>query len=153
MYSEFGRKRWGCPGICTVGWTDSLYASSVYVSLWVWQLSMSADCSFSVTWASLRDASRLQSGNHTFIYKGKAVPRHIYGGAGWRTQFSSYSMISALDRVSGQRHAPAAIYPRGRASGTHWTGVWVGPRAGLDKEARGKIFFIPPGIEPRSSSL
>jgi hypothetical protein len=41
--------------------------------------------------------------------------------------------------VSGQRHAPAAFYPRGKDPGTHWTRGWVGPRAGLDAEARGKI--------------
>ena len=33
--------------------------------------------------------------------------------------------------VSGQQHAPAALYPRER-HGTHFTGGWVGPRAGLD---------------------
>jgi hypothetical protein len=34
--------------------------------------------------------------------------------------------------------------------GTHCTGGWVGPRAGMDTEARGKIFLPLPGIEPRS---
>jgi hypothetical protein len=34
--------------------------------------------------------------------------------------------------VRGQRHAPAAIYPRERP-GTPCTGGWVGPRAGLDR--------------------
>jgi hypothetical protein len=34
--------------------------------------------------------------------------------------------------VSGQQHAPAVIYPRERP-GTHCTGGWVGPRAGLDR--------------------
>ena len=34
--------------------------------------------------------------------------------------------------MRGQRHVPAALYPRKRA-GTHFTGGWVGPRAGLDK--------------------
>ena len=33
--------------------------------------------------------------------------------------------------MSGQQHAPAALYPRER-HGTHSTGGWVGPRAGLD---------------------
>ena len=33
--------------------------------------------------------------------------------------------------VRGQRHAPAALYPRERP-GTHCTGGWVGLRAGLD---------------------
>jgi hypothetical protein len=31
----------------------------------------------------------------------------------------------------GQRHAPAAL-PSGKRPGTHRTGGWVGPRAGLD---------------------
>ena len=34
--------------------------------------------------------------------------------------------------MRGQLHFSAAIYPRERA-GTHCTGGWVGPRAGLDK--------------------
>jgi len=40
-------------------------------------------------------------------------------------------MTAALEGVSGQQHAPAALYPRQR-HGTHFTGGWVGPRAGLD---------------------
>ena len=35
-------------------------------------------------------------------------------------------------RVRGQRHTPAALYPRERP-GTHCTGGWVGLRAGLDR--------------------
>ena len=34
--------------------------------------------------------------------------------------------------MRGQRHAPADFYPRKRP-GTHCTGGWVGPRAGLDR--------------------
>jgi hypothetical protein len=42
--------------------------------------------------------------------------------------------------VSGQCHAPAlAFTPGERTPGTHCTGGWVDPRAGLDTEARGKI--------------
>jgi hypothetical protein len=52
--------------------------------------------------------------------------------------------------VSGQHHAPAALYSRGKDSGNHCTGCWVGPRAGLDTEDRGKILSPLPGIEPRS---
>jgi hypothetical protein len=33
--------------------------------------------------------------------------------------------------VGGQRHAPAAL-PPGKRPGTHCTGGWVGPTAGLD---------------------
>ena len=40
-------------------------------------------------------------------------------------------MIRALEGVKGQRHAPAALYPRDRP-GTLCAGDWVGPRAGLD---------------------
>jgi hypothetical protein len=41
--------------------------------------------------------------------------------------------------VSGQRQASAALYPGERAPGTHCTGGWVGPRAGLDTEAKGNV--------------
>ena len=54
--------------------------------------------------------------------------------------------------VSGQQHAPAALYPRERPT-THFTGGWVGPRAGLE----GLKFSSPPGFDPdrpsRSQSL
>jgi len=41
-------------------------------------------------------------------------------------------MTAALEGVSGQQHAPAALNPRERP-GTHCTGGWVGPRVGLVK--------------------
>jgi hypothetical protein len=43
--------------------------------------------------------------------------------------------------VSSQRHALATLYTLGKDPGTHWTGAWVGLRAGLDTEAGGK--FLP----------
>jgi len=49
--------------------------------------------------------------------------------------------------VSGQQHAPAALYPRERP-GTHFTGGWVGPRAGLD----GRKISSPPGFDPEPPS-
>jgi hypothetical protein len=73
---------------------------------------------------------------------------------GGERRYSSYSYsTSALDGVSGQRHAPAPHYPREKTLGTHCTGGWVGLRAGLDTEDRGKINLPPPGIEPRSPGL
>jgi hypothetical protein len=45
----------------------------------------------------------------------------------------------------GPRFTPGEMTP-----GTHWTGGWVGPRAGVDTEARGKILSTLPEIEPRS---
>jgi len=49
--------------------------------------------------------------------------------------------------VSGQQHVPAALYPR-EIPGTHFTGRWVGPRAGLDAR---KISSLP-GFDPVTSS-
>jgi len=49
--------------------------------------------------------------------------------------------------MSGQQHAPAALYPRERP-GAHFTGGWVGPKAGLD----GRKISSPPGFDPGPSS-
>jgi len=54
-------------------------------------------------------------------------------------------MTAALEGVSGQQHAPAALYPQERP-GTHFTGDWVGPRPGVDGQ---KISF-PAGIWSRT---
>ena len=54
-------------------------------------------------------------------------------------------MTTALEGVSGQQHAPAALYPRGRP-GTHFTGGWVGPRTCLD----GRKNLVPTGIRSRT---
>jgi hypothetical protein len=40
--------------------------------------------------------------------------------------------------VSGQLQAQAAL-PQGKDPGTHWTGGWVGSRAGLDAVEQRKI--------------
>jgi hypothetical protein len=50
--------------------------------------------------------------------------------------------------VSGQRHVPTALCPGERTPGTHYTGGWVGPRAGLDTEVRGKILCLCRGSNP-----
>jgi hypothetical protein len=41
--------------------------------------------------------------------------------------------------VSGQRYAPAALYPGVKTPSTHCTRGWVGRKAGLDTDARGQI--------------
>jgi hypothetical protein len=59
--------------------------------------------------------------------------------------------ILLIHDLGGQLHAPAALYPRGKdPPGTHCTGGWVGLRAGLDTEDRGKILSPLPVTEPRS---
>jgi hypothetical protein len=45
--------------------------------------------------------------------------------------------------MSGQLHAPAALPPGERATGTSWIGGWVGPRAGLDDMEKWKFFTLP----------
>jgi hypothetical protein len=47
--------------------------------------------------------------------------------------------------VSSQQHAPAALYVRERP-GTHFTGGWVGFRAGLE----GRKNLVPTGIRSRT---
>jgi len=49
--------------------------------------------------------------------------------------------------VSGQQHAPAALYRRERP-GTHFTGGWVDPRAGLE----GRKISSQAGFDPGPSS-
>ena len=69
--------------------------------------------------------------------------------------FYPVSDFMYIHKVSGQQHSPAALYPRQRP-GTHFTGGWVGPRAGLDR--CGKSRPPPTGIRSpdrpaRSQSL
>jgi hypothetical protein len=67
-----------------------------------------------------------------------------------KRRYSSYSFTtSAL--YGGVSVTPRPRFSPGeRTPGTHYTGGWVGPRAGLDTGARGKILSPLPGIEPRS---
>jgi len=50
--------------------------------------------------------------------------------------------------MSGQ----SPLYLRVKIPGTHWIGIWVDPRAGLDAVAKIKKSLSLPGIEPRLSS-
>jgi hypothetical protein len=71
----------------------------------------------------------------------------------WQTNNSSYSFSTlALDGGEWSESSSGRALPRERTSGTHWIGG-VGPRTGLDTEARLKIILPLPQIEPRSSSL
>jgi hypothetical protein len=55
-------------------------------------------------------------------------------------------MTTALEEGEGQRHALAALYHRER-HGTHFTGGWLEPRAGLNKCGKCRP---PPGFDPRA---
>jgi hypothetical protein len=64
--------------------------------------------------------------------------------------YSSYSFsTSALDGGEWSASRPGrAFTPGERTPGAHCTGGWVGPRAGLDSEARGKILCLYRGSNP-----
>jgi hypothetical protein len=63
------------------------------------------------------------------VCKGKFCPRTASEGPEGNS--SILSLTSALDVGGGLRHAPAALSSRKRP-GTHFTGGWVGRRAGLE---------------------
>jgi hypothetical protein len=56
--------------------------------------------------------------------------------------------------VSGQRHAPAAFYPREGIPSTHWTGGRLaGPQSWSGRRDSRNNSLPLPGIESRSYSL
>jgi hypothetical protein len=64
-------------------------------------------------------------------------------------RYSSYSFTtSTLDGGEWSASRPGRALPREKDLGTQWTGGWVGPRAGLDTEARGKILCLWRGSNP-----
>jgi hypothetical protein len=126
-----------------------------------WQINIhkpshSALCYFAYTLVGRRDVDTTPIntlGNFVFttcVWSGhKAILKNcttIRHEGVWRERISSsYSFsTSALD------WARPRFSPGERTPGTHCTGGWVGPRAGLDTEARGKITCLCQGIEPRS---
>jgi hypothetical protein len=68
-----------------------------------------------------------------------------YGGVDVQTLIF---LISALGGGEWSTLRPGRFTPRERASGTHWTGGWVDPRAGLDDVEKRKFFTLS-GLELR----
>jgi hypothetical protein len=66
-----------------------------------------------------------------------------------RRRLSSYSFSTRWGWVVSVTPRPR-FSPGERTPGTHRTGGWVGPTAGLNTEATGKILSPLPGIEPWS---
>jgi hypothetical protein len=84
----------------------------------------------------------------TYIQKAKSCLTTRHEGAWGRGGTApTHSRPRHYMGVSGQR---PRFTPGERTPGTHCTGGWVGPRAGLDTEATEKILSSLPGIEPRS---
>jgi hypothetical protein len=83
--------------------------------------------------------------------KSKAVPRYTpWRRLGGERRYNSYSFTtSALDGGEWSASRPGrALPPEKGPPGTHCTGGWVGPRAGLDTEDRGKILCPCRGSNP-----
>jgi hypothetical protein len=71
----------------------------------------------------------------------------------WRRRGRMYSsylfMTSALDGGEWSASRPGRTIPLEKGTpGTHCTGGWVGPRAGLDTQARGDILCLCRGSNP-----
>ena len=74
--------------------------------------------------------------------KGHTITCHEATEEGSRYN-STLSLTSALDRVGGQRHDPAAL-TKPKSYGTHYRGGWVGLTAGLD--GRSKNSLVSTGV-------
>ena len=86
--------------------------------------------------------------------RGTFHPRTGLEGTQGEYRYSSnLSLISAIDGVGDQRHAPATLSPRKRSE-THSTG-WLGPRALLDgcEESRPHQDSISAPDSPAHSTL
>jgi hypothetical protein len=58
----------------------------------------------------------------------------------WGVEVSStHSLTAALDGGEWSALRSGRVTPMKRVPGTHWTGVWVGPRAVLDAVVKRKI--------------
>jgi hypothetical protein len=66
------------------------------------------------------------------------APRHE-GVLRKRRYTSTHSLTSALDGGEWSASRPGRFTPKERASGTHWIGGWMGPRAVLDAMVKRKI--------------
>jgi hypothetical protein len=69
-----------------------------------------------------------------FLTKYRAMM--AYGGVG---MWLETSLTSAVHGGEWSVARPGLFIPGERAPGTHWRGVWVGPRFGLDAVAKRKV--------------
>jgi hypothetical protein len=90
----------------------------------------------------------LKYGPLSWFSESKPVPLSPCRYQGIEGYSSDSCLTSALERVSGQRHAPNALTPGDWTPGTHWIEGWVGLRAGLETGASGKIHFLCWGSNP-----
>jgi hypothetical protein len=90
---------------------------------------------------------------HTYVHTYKQVGFTLFYRP--RRESNGIALLWFLDPGTrrGQRHASAAFYPRERP-GTHCTGGWVGPKAGLDRCGKSRPTGIrSPDHPARNQSL
>jgi hypothetical protein len=69
--------------------------------------------------------------------------RYRHAGIKGERRYSSHSFFtSALDGDGWSTSRHGRSLPRKSTPGTRWVGVWMGLRAGLDVEARGKLICL-----------
>jgi hypothetical protein len=108
---------------------------SVCVCVYSYQSQLDTKCAhLTFPW------QRVYALGNTAKSKGKVHPTTGHEGPE-REASSTLSLASALDGVSGLSHAHDAL-PPGKRRGTHRTGGWVGPRAGLDTGGKSVLYTI-----------
>jgi hypothetical protein len=85
------------------------------------------------------------------VKKSKVIPLHAIEALGARGGIAP-TQTSALDRVSGQHYAPAALYPRGMDTRYPLYRSLGGPQSPSGRKGQRKNRLPLSGIEPRSSS-
>jgi hypothetical protein len=93
---------------------------------------------------------RFSNQNSAHLFEKVKQSRYTPCSAWKERRYSSYSFsTSALDGGEWSASRPGrAFTPGERTPCTHCTGGWVGPRAGLDTEDRGKILCPRRGSNP-----
>jgi hypothetical protein len=91
----------------------------------------------------------LQNDNPSGYISCKSCPATRHGEAWEERRYSSSFTTSVLDGGEWSASRPDRALPSGKGPpGTHCTGGWVGLRAGLDTQARGKILSPCRGSNP-----
>ena len=139
---------------CTVFWgSDTYLRMGKMLPILEFQLliNICKECTCQVYYVcpSVLLCIRKSEPKNLFIRQVFTLFRGHEGPQGEQRYRSTLYRTSALDVMWGQPHAPAVCTPPPpERKGTHFTGGWVGPRAGLD----GRKISYPPGLDPGPSS-